>query len=59
MWQLSNYLTKVPNLGSRLYLGLVGGVMNIKWDYSYYQLWSDNEWLVDKMLVMLDEDITM
>ena len=22
-------------------------VMNIKWDYGYYQPWSDNEWLVD------------
>jgi len=34
-------------------------VMNIKWDYNYYQLWSDNEWLVDEMLAMLDEDITI
>ena len=41
-------------------------VMNIKWDYSYYQSWSDNEWLVDKMIVMWEEtlmaqnkDITM
>jgi len=28
-------------------------------DYNYYQPWSDNEWLVDEILVMLDEDITM
>jgi len=34
-------------------------VMNIEWDYSYYQPWSDNEWLVDEMLAMLDEDVTM
>ena len=34
-------------------------VMNIKWDYGYYQPWSDNEWLVDKMLAMLDKNITM
>ena len=34
-------------------------VMNIEQDYNYYQLWSDNEWLVDKMLAILDEDITM
>jgi len=27
-------------------------VMNIEWDYSYYQPWSDNEWLVDKMIAM-------
>jgi len=27
-------------------------VMNIEWDYSYYQPWSDNEWLVDEMLAM-------
>jgi len=33
--------------------------MNIEWDYGYYQPWSDNEWLVDEMLVLVDEDITM
>ena len=39
--------------------------MNIKWDYSYYQPWSDNKWLVDEMMamrdkmLMQDEDITM
>jgi len=33
--------------------------MNIEWDYNYYQLWSNNEWLVDKILVMLNENITM
>ena len=42
------------------------GVMNIEWNYSYYQPWSDNEWLVDEMLaireemlITQDEDITM
>jgi len=35
------------------------GVMNIEWDYNYYQPWSDNEWLVDEMLAMLDEDVMM
>jgi len=30
-------------------------VMNIEWDYSYYQPWSDNKWLVDKMLAMREE----
>jgi len=34
-------------------------VMNIEWDYSYYQPWSDNEWLVDEILAMLDEDVMM
>jgi len=34
-------------------------VMNIEWDYNYYQPWSDNEWLVEEILAMLDEDITM
>jgi len=29
--------------------------MNIKWDYSYYQPWSDNEWLVDEMIAMQEE----
>ena len=33
--------------------------MNIKWDYGYYQLQSDNEQLVDGMLTIQDEDITM
>ena len=32
-------------------------VMNIEWDYDYYQPWSDNEWLVNEMLAMLDEDV--
>ena len=42
------------------------GVMNIEWDYSYYQPQFDNEWLVDEMLAMQEEmlrtqdkDITM
>ena len=34
-------------------------IMNIEWDYSYYQPQSDNEWLVDEMLAMLNENITM
>ena len=34
-------------------------VMNIEWDYNYYQPWSDNEWLVDEMLAMLDKNIIM
>jgi len=34
-------------------------VMNIEWDYNYYQPWSDNEWLVDEMLAMLNKDIIM
>ena len=29
--------------------------MNIEWDYSYYQPWSDNEWLVDEMIAMRKE----
>jgi len=32
-----------------------GAVMNIEWDYSYYQPWSDNEWLVDEMIAMREE----
>jgi len=31
--------------------------MNVKWDYSYYQPWSDNEWLVNKMLVLQEETL--
>jgi len=33
--------------------------MNIEWNYNYYQPWSDNEWLVDEMLALLDKDITI
>ena len=33
--------------------------MNIEWDYSYYQPWSDNEWLVDEVMTLMDEDTTM
>jgi len=38
---------------------LASSIMNVEWDYNYYQPWSDNEWLVDEMLAMLDEDIIM
>ena len=34
-------------------------IMNIEWDYSYYQPQSDNKQLVDEMLAMQDEDIIM
>jgi len=34
-------------------------IMNIEWDYNYYQPWSDNEWLVDEILAILDKDIIM
>ena len=34
-----------------------GVIMNIEWDYNYYQPWSNNKQLVDKMLAMFDEDI--
>jgi len=47
-------------------LTLAFHVMNIEWDYSYYQPWSDNERLVDEMMAMQEEvlmarneDITM
>jgi len=33
--------------------------MNSEWDYDYYQPWSNNKWLVEKMLALMDEDITM
>ena len=34
-------------------------IINIEQDYNYYQLWSDNKWLVDEILALLDKDITM
>ena len=41
-----------------LLLGIREAVMNIEWDYSYYQPWSDNEQLVDEMLAMQEEMLT-
>jgi len=35
----------------------ISDVMNIKWDYSYYQPWSDNEWLVDEIIAMREETL--
>jgi len=37
----------------------VGTVINIEWDYGYYQPWSNNKWLIDEMMAVLDKDITM
>ena len=37
----------------------IDSVMNIKWNYNYYQPQSDNKQLVNEMLAMLDEDIIM
>jgi len=31
--------------------------MNIEWDYSYDQPWSDNKWLVDEMIAMQKETL--
>jgi len=31
--------------------------MNIKWNYNYYQPWSDNEWLVDEIIAMRKETL--
>jgi len=26
--------------------------MELHWDYDYYQSWTDNEWMVEEMIVM-------
>ena len=39
--------------------GVLCPVALTKWDYGYYQPWSDNEWLVDEMMVLMDKNITM
>ena len=31
-------------------------IMNIEWNYNYYQLWSDNEWL---LLELIDDNFSM
>ena len=33
--------------------------MNLQCDYDYYQPWSDNKWLVEEMLVLLDKEVMM
>jgi len=55
-----DFVVELPlSSGHDAVMTVVDSVMNIEWDYSYYQPWSDNEWLVDEMLAMLDEDVTM
>jgi len=44
--------TPTPSL-----MGVV--VMNIEWDYGYYQPWSDNKWLVDEIIALIDKNIIM
>jgi len=29
--------------------------MNLEWNYSYYYLWSDNEWLIQELI---NDDVT-
>jgi len=54
-----NLLARQSILLNKIQIHKAFYVMNIEWDYNYYQLWSDNEWLVDEMLAMLDKDIMM
>jgi len=30
-------------------------VMELYWDYDYYQPWTNNEWMVNEMLAIRDE----
>ena len=30
-------------------------VMELHWDYDYYQSWTDNEWMVEEMMGIRDE----
>ena len=30
--------------------------MELHWDYDYYQLWTDNKWMVKEMMVIKDEE---
>jgi len=54
-----SFLFLLPAILGQVPKPLTAPVMNIEWDYNYYQPWSDNEWLVDKMLAMLNKDIIM
>ena len=29
--------------------------MELHWDYNYYQPWTNNEWMVEEMIVIRDE----
>jgi len=29
--------------------------MELHWDYDYYQLWTDNKWIVEEIIVIRDE----
>ena len=60
-WNLEKWegIEEVETETGKLRREAARSVMNIEWDYNYYQPWSDNEWLVDEMLAMLDEDIIM
>jgi len=31
-------------------------VMELYWDYDYYQSWTDNEWMVEKMLAIQSKE---
>ena len=64
--KVPNYIKEMLKIGRKYNIGYDTIVMNIEWDYSYYQPWSDNKWLVDEMLAMQEEmlisqnkDITM
>jgi len=43
---LGKYLWDLYSSGHSYY-SATQVVMNIEWDFGYYQPWSDNEWLVD------------
>jgi len=30
-------------------------VMELHWDYNYYQPWTNNEWMVEEMIAIRDE----
>ena len=30
--------------------------MELYWDYDYYQSWTDNEWMVEKMLAIQSKE---
>jgi len=31
-------------------------VMELHWDYDYYQSWTDNEWIVKEIMVIKDKE---
>ena len=37
-------------------IGQRASVMELHWDYDYYQPWTDNKWIVEEMMAVKDKE---